>query len=174
VRLARRAITSNGELSGWLPWRLWQPGPSHSSPGRPATQRTPRSTLTTALSSFPRPIKPDSFREIRSWSSRLAVRMPAVQPCPRRTDAMKWSQRTALERVLLATWSVLEGQMESWQMTPRPLIENVANSSSGRTAVAAILCVLIEAQMRGQCARYLLCGLFPAAQGRPPLSCGGP
>jgi 3-hydroxyisobutyrate dehydrogenase-like beta-hydroxyacid dehydrogenase len=27
---------------------------------------------------------------------------------------------------------------------------------------------------RGQCVRYLLCGLFPAAQGRPPLSCGGP
>ena len=39
---------------------------------------------------------------------------------------------------------------------------------------AAILCVLIEAQMRGQCVRYLLRGLVPAAQGRPPLSCGGP
>ena len=38
----------------------------------------------------------------------------------------------------------------------------------------AILCVLIAAQMCGQCVRYLLCGLVPAAQGRPPLSCGGP
>jgi glycerol uptake facilitator-like aquaporin len=33
---------------------------------------------------------------------------------------------------------------------------------------------LKEAQMRGQCVRYLLRGLVPAAQGRPPLSCGGP
>src|SRR6266702_7157459 len=33
-------------------------------------------------------------------------------------------------------WSVLEGQMESWQMMPRPLIGNAANWSSGPTAVA--------------------------------------
>src|ERR1700759_1326273 len=26
----------------------------------------------------------------------------------------------------------------------------------------------------GQCVSYILCGLFPAAQGRPPLLCGGP
>src|SRR5215467_11163720 len=32
----------------------------------------------------------------------------------------------------------------------------------------------LTAPMGGQCVRYLLCGLFPAAQGRPPLSCGGP
>ena len=30
------------------------------------------------------------------------------------------------------------------------------------------------APLGGQCVCYLLCGLFPAAQGRPPLSCGGP
>jgi hypothetical protein len=32
----------------------------------------------------------------------------------------------------------------------------------------------LTAPMGSQCVRYLLCGLFPAAQGRPPLSCGGP
>src|SRR5690348_11303864 len=32
----------------------------------------------------------------------------------------------------------------------------------------------LTAPTGGQCVRYLLCGLFPAAQGRPPLSCGGP
>src|SRR5215813_3628752 len=32
----------------------------------------------------------------------------------------------------------------------------------------------LTAPMGGQRVRYLLCGLFPAAQGRPPLSCGGP
>ena len=73
-------------------------------------------------------------------------------------------------------WSVLEG--------PNGVVANDAQAAdpersklvfrSNCSGKPAILCVLIEAQMRGQCVRYLLCGLVPAAQGGPPLSRGGP
>src|SRR5271170_6250668 len=33
---------------------------------------------------------------------------------------------------------------------------------------------MLTAPVGGQCVSYLLRGLFPAAQGRPPLPCGGP
>src|SRR6516162_4400207 len=73
----------------------------------------------------------------------------------------------------------------------RPTSQTYAHTSRTLLAIVMRLSVLIvigglssavvhsgrhrlTARVGGQCVRYLLCGLFPAAQGRPPLSCGGP
>src|SRR6516162_2521461 len=73
----------------------------------------------------------------------------------------------------------------------RPTSQTYAHTSRTLLAIVMRLSVLIvigglssavvhsgrhrlTARVGGQCVRYLLCGLFPAAQGRPPLPCGGP
>jgi hypothetical protein len=109
--------------------------------------------------------------EIVSFDDLMAAPMAELPGSPR---AMAWHGAGGQEH--LGATALLHPDRWHRKGSPEGLLGGAGGSSpaAGLSRVVVHSGHRLTAPVGGQCVRYLVCGLFPAAQGRPPLSCGGP
>ncbi len=172
------ADSRTGRRGGVLPWALLVAGSVASLAANVAVAEPtligrviaawPSFALTASYELLTRQVRRSSVQPGTLGRRPQQLRAPAAaptKPAPASTTELRLVRPPALGQANRAPGADL--QRRAWQRAlAGPLVFSGWLSTPGGTG--------LRHPMGGQCVRYLLCGLFPAVQGRPPLSCGGP